>query len=424
MKKMRKLIPAFAMLMVAAIMMTTASFAWFTMNEQVTATGMNIQAQASGSLVISSTPLQSATAAPSVNFGTAVTQLAPITLEVSDEDAQGTPLADGAKRGVWKKPFATTEQPSVVNPTLGTPDYRGMMEVPAESYHQEIIYIGTSGESALSGGTITVSLGATASSADTLATKAYAVAVYIVGVANETKDNTAATGWTDTVTTPGANAEPDMILHVDNTRVGEGDAAYNRNSITIDLPTDVTIPSILGYGEGNNNGTGLKVVLRFFVDGALTTVGTEATAVKSVAAGYTYTSVPASTTYVESASYWIKGNYVAVTEDERLEAAAGKTPYGWFVLTDTADLTDGTIGDSDVEEVTVGTDIDKDTAYYKIEYREATSADLNGATVVPTTWYTRTAQNKTYNFHYVNNDTIPSIGTNLTVSFKHTPAST
>ena len=59
MKKMRRLIPAFAMLLVAATMLSTASFAWFTMNEKVTASGMQIQAKSTGSLVIGTAPLTS-----------------------------------------------------------------------------------------------------------------------------------------------------------------------------------------------------------------------------------------------------------------------------------------------------------------------------------------------------------------------------
>lgn len=53
MKKMRKIIPAFAMLMVAAIMMSTASFAWFSMGTTATATGMEIEASADSSMIIS-----------------------------------------------------------------------------------------------------------------------------------------------------------------------------------------------------------------------------------------------------------------------------------------------------------------------------------------------------------------------------------
>lgn len=52
MKNMRKLVPAFAMLMVAAIMMSTASFAWFSMNTAATAGGMQVQATTSGGLAI------------------------------------------------------------------------------------------------------------------------------------------------------------------------------------------------------------------------------------------------------------------------------------------------------------------------------------------------------------------------------------
>lgn len=47
MKLSRRLIPAIAMLMVSAVLMSTASFAWFAMNTTVTATGMTVSATAS-----------------------------------------------------------------------------------------------------------------------------------------------------------------------------------------------------------------------------------------------------------------------------------------------------------------------------------------------------------------------------------------
>ena len=46
MKKMRKLIPAFCMLLLSAVMLSTSTFAWFSMNTTVTATGMKITAKA------------------------------------------------------------------------------------------------------------------------------------------------------------------------------------------------------------------------------------------------------------------------------------------------------------------------------------------------------------------------------------------
>ena len=56
MKSTRKLIPALAMLLLSAIMVSTASFAWFSMNTTVTANGMQIQAKSDQTfLLISAT---------------------------------------------------------------------------------------------------------------------------------------------------------------------------------------------------------------------------------------------------------------------------------------------------------------------------------------------------------------------------------
>ena len=53
MKKLtRKLIPAFAMLLLSAVLMSTASFAWFTMNNEVTATDMKLTVTAPAALWI------------------------------------------------------------------------------------------------------------------------------------------------------------------------------------------------------------------------------------------------------------------------------------------------------------------------------------------------------------------------------------
>ena len=52
MKNTRKLIPAVVMLLVSAVLMSTASFAWFSMNKEVTATGMTVTATTPASLEI------------------------------------------------------------------------------------------------------------------------------------------------------------------------------------------------------------------------------------------------------------------------------------------------------------------------------------------------------------------------------------
>ena len=55
MKATKKIIPALVMLLVSAVLLSTASYAWFSMNAQVTATGMQVTAQAPASLLISNT---------------------------------------------------------------------------------------------------------------------------------------------------------------------------------------------------------------------------------------------------------------------------------------------------------------------------------------------------------------------------------
>ena len=52
MKKFKKLIPALCMLLVSAVMLGSTTFAWFSMNRTVTATGMEIKAEVSTQLLI------------------------------------------------------------------------------------------------------------------------------------------------------------------------------------------------------------------------------------------------------------------------------------------------------------------------------------------------------------------------------------
>ena len=51
---MKKLIPALAMLLVAACLMGTSTYAWFSANKQVSATGMKVKAASDGGLAIAS----------------------------------------------------------------------------------------------------------------------------------------------------------------------------------------------------------------------------------------------------------------------------------------------------------------------------------------------------------------------------------
>lgn len=55
MKKFRKLIPALALLLVSAVLMSTASYAWFSMNTKVTVTGMKVTTKVGSNVMIAAT---------------------------------------------------------------------------------------------------------------------------------------------------------------------------------------------------------------------------------------------------------------------------------------------------------------------------------------------------------------------------------
>jgi hypothetical protein len=67
----KKLIPAAGMLAVSATMLATSTYAWFSMNTQVTATGMQVKAAAEGGIVISNSAKSSWTAQANAQVTTA-----------------------------------------------------------------------------------------------------------------------------------------------------------------------------------------------------------------------------------------------------------------------------------------------------------------------------------------------------------------
>lgn len=73
MKLSRKLIPAFAMLLVSAIMLTTASYAWFSINNKVTAKGMTVKTTAADSVLIAESALSTTAQEDANKFTTDLT---------------------------------------------------------------------------------------------------------------------------------------------------------------------------------------------------------------------------------------------------------------------------------------------------------------------------------------------------------------
>lgn len=88
MKKTRKLIPALVMLVISAVLMSTASFAWFSMNRSVTASGMSVTAKTPASLEISNAPTGSSWGY-SANGTVTTTGIDPLTLAPAEVTEKG-----------------------------------------------------------------------------------------------------------------------------------------------------------------------------------------------------------------------------------------------------------------------------------------------------------------------------------------------
>ena len=249
MKKMRKLIPAFAMLLVSAIMMSTASFAWFTMNEEVTATGMQVQAKAAGNLLIGMDKMTAQDQAISVNLDNTKQTLTPITY----------------KEG-WKVPGSAVE----IDPTFGTYVDDGNALV-AESvsytlnaddhFADYVIYLATAG-SEMTNQNLWVRIEGLSGQNQKIA-PAYSIAFYADkdddGVIDEADE------LLDTV-----NYEEFLTIN--------GHAA----AVEVTVGTGLTIPST--YGATSDSKVGLRIFMRVYVDGDLN-------------AEQTYSKVPTYVTY-------------------------------------------------------------------------------------------------------------------------------
>ena len=404
MKKMRRLIPAIAMLLVSAVMLSTASFAWFTLNDEVTASGMQIQAKATGSLVIGTAPLTYASAATKADLTSETTnKLSPMTWGVVTEDDAET--EDDETVMGWIVPDAT------IDPDTGhfveDEAWEGLDFVTAvdkggdnkaEYYVEKVLYIGSAGDK-LTGQYITIDLEALVAPASE-ATKAYAIAIYV----NEYDADI--NNWAETA----PDATPTARIYVDslngrNTIVlkGENDAGY-------------TIPSIVGVGAQDEKVTGIQIVVRFYVDGALDAIvkdGTEfKNATKKVVTGYKYEeakSFSANGAYYVPATY--TDTYVEVAEPKEGEFGSYYVQSGdTYVLTTDTSATTGT---KYFTKVTV-----------PATYVPAVITD--GMTGFPegVTWYTRTVEEEDKEYKYVNSKDVPTSGTSLeiTISSDDKPA--
>jgi hypothetical protein len=254
-----------------------------------------------------------------------------------------------------------------------------------------------------------IDLSAIASAAGT-ATKAYSVAVYVVGVVTGTEDKLAAVAY---------NAPYDALVHVDNTVTG-------RNTATVALSETKYVPSIVGVGEQQaGKTTGLKIGLRVFVDGGLTEVA-PTTGVGTGYYAYTaYTSAASGATgpfyYFDQTKANDPASYTQLSETEVLQVLNGQVPANcWYTRTETTTTVEGG------KEVTTYTytpaaagDVVLDEngapiAYYVRNYAEAITADTTSGN-----YFTRAEATTSVYQHYVSG-AAPSTGSILALEFKTT----
>jgi hypothetical protein len=124
MKLTRKLIPAMIMLLVSAVLMSTASYAWFAMNTNVTASGMEVKAKADSIfLEISGTKDKEVVEGETVDkWGTAGTNKQDAVAELYPVAHNTfTAVGDVATPGNWFYKYATEATSSTAAEGNGTP---------------------------------------------------------------------------------------------------------------------------------------------------------------------------------------------------------------------------------------------------------------------------------------------------------------
>ena len=132
MKKMRRLIPAIAMLLVSAVMLSTASFAWFTISTEAEAVGMSVKAMASSSLLITDNTDNWLSATGSVNL---------------TSHNLATALTPATHDNTFGNGLKTVAAPDKVNPSTGAYDAANGWANTTSGTHfvDYVVYIGTTG---------------------------------------------------------------------------------------------------------------------------------------------------------------------------------------------------------------------------------------------------------------------------------------
>ena len=250
MKKTKILVPAMAVLALGMAATVTGTVAWFSANNVVSADGMHIQSTTPASLVIGSSVADLANKKRTIDLDSNTTVLSPAT------DAGDKVGENGGEDGV----LHYVENGEDVNPATGLADEGKTLQVTGEAqenthYVDYTIYLASAGDAidADDAKKITVTLDFTKANGSPLevgTTKATSVAFYVKAAA-------AAPTFGDFVPTSTLNA-------------AGLDCAANNYSTT-------RTSSVLFQTSGNNgitipgvqSGTGVRVDMRVYIDGAL-----------------------------------------------------------------------------------------------------------------------------------------------------------
>lgn len=202
MKKFKKLIPALCMLLVSAVMLGSSTFAWFSMNNKVTATGMEVTAKANTQyFVISDDNTSFANDKTSLAF-TKKTEVYPVSYlkDAAAANALITKIASGTYAGTTTAPKAgdwytansmtydnavSDKLANVKNVAFGATDY----------FVQYTFYVGLAANSSDFTGTFTISV-----ENKNVPKEAVNAVVVITGKSSSTADEATTTVTTDLLT--------------------------------------------------------------------------------------------------------------------------------------------------------------------------------------------------------------------------------
>ncbi len=229
MKQMRKLFLAVAMLAVSAVMMVTSSYAWFSMNQKVEATGFEVKATTSGSLVISDLASTLATADAAQDFVTTAVDLTPIYNNGINYVHAGSAVIDAATGAVKDGTLeALGEDTNAAN---------------GQYYVEEVVYLAAAG-GALTGQDITMNIVFNDVSADNQ--KALTVEWRLYSNAQSTNVADSDLKVNDMLASKG----------------GSGALNFSSTLTNIKVAENITIP------EASTN-VGVAIVIRVYFDGEL-----------------------------------------------------------------------------------------------------------------------------------------------------------